>query len=879
MKVIKPSQLGVLARPYEIRGEFRLSVSILALIPLGDVRALLPEIALWPMAAEQLGDEPVLDAALPKARAEYLLAGRAYALGGSGTTVTASAMVAGRRKMLRVFGDRYFKADWISEPKTFDSMPLDWAHAFGGKQFPKNPLGRGLEATLLGSETVTWLPNVERPETLIRGPMDRPEPGSFRAIDASWPERASKAGTYDATWLREDFPGFARDMDPSYFNLAPSDQQFDQTFAHDTPYELQNLHPTRTVIAGKLPSVRARCFINRDPASFQAVEEVTARLNTVWFFPSVERAVLVFQGSVITRDDDASDVTHLMVAAEEWDVGLPIEHYREVITGRCDRKIGHLRILKDSELCALALTAADPAAAAEKAEMEGEGLAQKRLLVKQRNEFEKWRGVVASYGLDPDLHGPVAPPPTPPPTLEELPAFIEQMQAEAERQKEEARISGAKRDEENAALFAKLGLDYEVVRAELARKTVGPQIFSARGKIADIQAVVDDFSRKGLPTEHIRAIIEDPEQLRTWEEAERQSREAYRASAHMQDPASPRDPAESVSLLGSLTADGAKRFAGLDLTGADLSKASLAGADFQGAFMESTNLSGADLKGANLSGAVLAHANLEGADLSGADLRGANLGSSRLDSANLTGCKLERAVLAKASLVQARFDRAELKQTDFGEATFDRTSFAGTIGSQTTFLKSAMKDLSFEGASFKGCNFIEVDLSAARFRDADLSTSVFLHVIGSKADFTNAKLKNARFCEAPTFAGAVFSGADLSDANLRGVDLQGANFRGATLNGADLSQAKAANADFYRASAKNARFVKADLVDAKFVATNLMGASLAGAHLEGTDFTGSNLFGADLSRVAVDHRTRSTDALTVNTRIQPARQGTYGFRR
>src|SRR5205814_1483990 len=98
---------------------------------------------------------------------------------------------------------------------------------------------------------------------------------------------------HDGRWLREDFPGFARDIDWTFFNVAPDDQQFDEeAFALDTSYGFQNLHPTRELVGGRLPNVRARCFVSRAGRAPRVLDEILLRLGTLWFFPARERAVL-----------------------------------------------------------------------------------------------------------------------------------------------------------------------------------------------------------------------------------------------------------------------------------------------------------------------------------------------------------------------------------------------------------------------------------------------------------------------------------------------------------------------------------------------------------------------------------------------------------
>ena len=78
---------------------------------------------------------------------------------------------------------------------------------------------------------------------------------------------------------------------------------------------------------------------------------------------------------------------------------------------------------------------------------------------------------------------------------------------------------------------------------------------------------------------------------------------------------------------------GGKRadLSGADLSGATLYSADLSGADLFGANLSGANLIGATLYSADLSGATLYSADLCGADLCGADLCGANLRGANID--------------------------------------------------------------------------------------------------------------------------------------------------------------------------------------------------------------------------------------------------------
>ena len=94
---------------------------------------------------------------------------------------------------------------------------------------------------------------------------------------------------------------------------------------------------------------------------------------------------------------------------------------------------------------------------------------------------------------------------------------------------------------------------------------------------------------------------------------------------------------------------------GLNLSGANLRRATLNQADLHGA-----NLIGAQLRRANLRGANLCEANLRLANLSRADLRRARVCSANLAVVNLRGASLDGANLSKAWATETHFDAIDL---------------------------------------------------------------------------------------------------------------------------------------------------------------------------------------------------------------------------
>ncbi|MEO7327802.1 MAG: DUF2169 domain-containing protein, partial [Minicystis sp.] len=350
MKVIKPQKLGVITRVFENGPECYFTVTLLVFFPLDTPGVLLPEVALWKLAGEELGKEGVLDLGMPKPKGEMLVNGTAYVPGGApriGCSVRAKLGTID--KSLYVVGDRRWKFGGVaSDPEPFTEMPLGWERAFGGPGYPQNPLGKGFAP--IGKSDVHPLPNLELPKQLIRGPKDRPPPAGFGAYDQMWPQRFSKIGTYDQEWLKERFPGLAKDLDPTFFNCAPDDQHIEGYFRGDEVFTLENLHPSRPLIEGALPGVCTRAFVTQKTAEGEVWKPVPMHLDTVRLFPHKERGILVFRGLTKVVEDDGADIVHLVIGAEDMASPKPAEHYQTVLAQRLDKAKGHLFSIRDSAL-------------------------------------------------------------------------------------------------------------------------------------------------------------------------------------------------------------------------------------------------------------------------------------------------------------------------------------------------------------------------------------------------------------------------------------------------------------------------------------------------------------------------------------------------
>lgn len=875
MKTIKPMKLGLLHRTFDDQGRSYLVVSVLVLFSYGEAPALHGEVELWKLAASELGASTPLDLCMPKRRAEVLVSGKAYASDGvPAPAVPVRVQMGSVDKRLWVAGDRLWTLQGTTAPEPFVEMPITWERAFGGPDIPSNPAGKGATRLPGGG----WpLPNVEDPRRLVRSPSDRPPPAGLGPIDLTAPERWSKIGTYDDRWMRERFPGFAEDADLGLFNAAPDDQQMDGFLRGDEGFVVEGMHPTRPIIEAALPGVAARAFLNRSTQAGEAFAEVPLHIDTVHLFPHAERGALVFRGLTTIAEDDARDVLHIVIAAEKLGEPRTEEHYREVLRRRVDPKNGHLFMLSDAELMP-----PGPMGVREKTDVEliieGEDLLRRNMRAGARRRTEENRrethARLTALGLDPAQFG-VAERATddadeePAPELDQLAPFAARVEAQAERDKQDAEAKGAKAEADARAAFDAAGMDYDKLAADAKTKAAGPPKLSPQAERARLQDLAELLRNAGYPNSELEATLADPGFMRRLEAQAEAAREGYRQTAHLGAAAGTLSGEAAALLRAEVIAacrEG-RSLAARDLTGADLAGLDLRGADFEAAMMESVNLAGADLRGARLERAVLARADLSGAKLGGTTMREANLGLAKLTGADATGADLMWAVLYEADLRGASFRDANLSFADLSEAALGENDFTGATAQLLTFVRSDLSRAKLDGADLCRSTFLECKLGGAKLDDARLIEATFVSSTGEGLSLRGADLTNARMVQSCAFDGADLRGATLARANLRGTSLARADLTGAQMNGVDLSECNLRGAKLDGVVARDARFVRTELADASLHLADLMFALMQKASVSGADFFRANLFRADLAKVTGDERTSFKEANVGQARV------------
>ena len=252
------------------------------------------------------------DVHVGKIGTDVALVGSAHAPRGRVTEMLCAVSVAGRRKVVRVVGDRTWRgaAGGATSPAPFASMPLVFERAFGGHDQEggrgaapandsvvaeeRNPVGVGFRAV----RRLRWgagvrLPNVEDPQCPWRALGDRPPPAGFGFIAPSWQPRRGYAGTYDEEWVANHAPFLPRDFDLRFANAASAGLAFDQALRGGEAIALDGVSregPLRSVVPALRPCVDVVVAGRREAPPVQ--------LETLMFEPDERRMSLTWRAAL-----------------------------------------------------------------------------------------------------------------------------------------------------------------------------------------------------------------------------------------------------------------------------------------------------------------------------------------------------------------------------------------------------------------------------------------------------------------------------------------------------------------------------------------------------------------------------------------------------
>ena len=883
MKIVKPLSLGILQRPYRYRGQNRLALAALGFFRLGQEATdrFLTENLQWAKLVPILPLGQPLDHILSKSRAEIMLSGAAYAKDPV-MAMTVRMQCGAIDKRLCVIGDRTWHrrlGPWVcvDEAKPFTRMPIVWENAYGGSAYAPNPLGRGFLSRLSWlSELSGAMPNIESVSCAPMPGRRRHAPAGFAPMNLIHSPARTRSGTYDARWLREDFPGLPQDFDFGLFNLAPVDQQFEGRFSGDEAYCLEGLHPSQDRLCGTLPGLAARAFVVREGQGAGQAEEVGLECDTVWFFPELDLGLLVYRGETSVEDSDALDIQAVMVAYERIvDTPRPLSHYRDVLALRLDPQTAGLHAFNEAQLAPSRSAEALEARAAARRKREAEQLAQRQsLLDEQMADFWSRNALTPPADYEPPR---VSPPPFTGPSPEEIAEGefdLSELHAQAQALAEAARRDGEARlaegrsvlDRNSACKPSEAQVTVEeatrqaLARAEQVAYDLNPATGSAPDPVPEpLREMLDEAERTGGLDEQEKAGIRAS--LARISVLKRASRNAAMTPSALSE-ALPDPAAKALREYVQTCLKSGHSLAGRNLAGADLSGLDLSGSDLREILLERANLKGSNLSGANLLGAVLTEAVLDGADFSAACLDGANLCGSRAQGsifhgASLRGARAMDAVWPKADLrgaalddflaqgivlTGANLDDTRLERTILVSAKAEMSSWRGASWNRVVATSAIFSDADFTQAGLKRSVLMDANLSGSNWAQSCLSCVY----AGGRADWEKASLQGASFSRCG-FHGAKLIGADLSkgifaqtdfgEADLSEAKLEEARFYRSLFMRSRLRHVRAERADFFQAMCRKADFGNAILKEAVLVQVDMAEAQWQGADRQGCRVT------------------------------------------
>ncbi|WP_009915394.1 DUF2169 domain-containing protein, partial [Burkholderia humptydooensis] len=141
----------------------------------------------------------------------------------------------------------------------------------------------------------------------------------FHALPPSAPERARDLGPFDERWLAARWPHLPAGTRAEHFHTAPRDQRIAGFWRGGEDIELVNLHADRPVIAGALPRVRARCFVERAIDGAARIDACPMRAETVWLFPGAACGIVLYRALAAIDDEDGDDVVRVIAGWESAD--------------------------------------------------------------------------------------------------------------------------------------------------------------------------------------------------------------------------------------------------------------------------------------------------------------------------------------------------------------------------------------------------------------------------------------------------------------------------------------------------------------------------------------------------------------------------------
>jgi hypothetical protein len=247
-----------------------------------------------------------------KQRADILLVGSAFAPAKQPVRSLFARLVVGEvDKSIEVWCDRVFTQDGqLHEGQRFLKMTLRYERAAGGGD-SENPVGLRADGPpdVYGAVAI---PNLVPPGLMVAQRGDHPPPIGYGPIAASWPRRRERLGRHAGSWPRSPWneQPVPEDIDRSFFNVAPRDQQTD-LIRPDERIVLENLHAEHARLVTALPGIRPRAAVERTGAPSA---ELPMTADTLWIDTDRGVCTLTWRGQV--RLTDRNEAGRVMIVTE-----------------------------------------------------------------------------------------------------------------------------------------------------------------------------------------------------------------------------------------------------------------------------------------------------------------------------------------------------------------------------------------------------------------------------------------------------------------------------------------------------------------------------------------------------------------------------------
>lgn len=893
MNIIQPLDLETSYRTFSFRKENYLVISTKLYFPLNGGH---PELFSDAYSAMSELTSPFIDEGLPKLSPEYLIAGNIMAANGKPVKgMSFGCSIAGSSKYLHATGDRYWLGGitGTSQPIPFETMPLTWELAFGGKGFINNPEGQGIDKvnTELGDKLVK-MPNIEYSNQLLTSLSQRPKPAGFSSLMPDHPKRMKDMGTYDEQWLKEDFPGYPKDFNFSAFNCAPDDQILSSPIMGGEKFELEGLHSEQTKIEGRLPKFTVKNFIVKQGIEItdlncDDLEEIKPKIDTIVFFPNQLLGMLVYRATIKIESTDASEYQHLLCAYEDNQTQRDKSHYLNSLVGRIHPDLNMQYALTTKDLipntipCGMArLTQQDANPSILLAEhiqaQLNETLSDSVNETKQ--QLQSLIDEQKSLGLDTSL------------LEKQLAEFGITKKDEWQLKFEAITNRLAPIDEKTGQVdlqkvdfrafddLSKLSLEYAEYQKNKAKQQLEEQIEDAlnQGNKQIAHELDKALNRFDLPPElprpadpkltlqRIQASLGDqlPNQvdITTLESQLMQGYEAqvegYKLGAHMMDMGRPPLEHKQTELQAEVDALIEKKASlkYMDLAGLNFSNRDLSGIDFSYCYLEQCDFSHANLSDANLSHAIASRSNFKYAKLSNTNLNDSNIGACNFQHAIVDTNKTDHIECAKSD-----FSYSNIKQVNFSdclnllEIKFHQTHFEKVNFGDSTFLEAVFSQCILDECQLESASFQQSNLDSMQINQSILLSCNFIECSMNSISIKHSDLTNCRFINKTTLNNSQFYHSILANCTIKDIELTYCKFITCTLNNTDLSGSNVSHTRFDESTIKDALFIKTKLSHAKMSNNNFMYSNFMQADLVKADVSYSNLYGCEFLGTHVYH--------------------------